>query len=82
MKPLHGPLWRSSSEILIRLLAAQAIIQHFAVTYRAIWGSQLTALERANTALLNGINQQFLETLFNQAVARDPQFYGNYGFDS
>ena len=67
-------------KILLRIIAAQAIVQQFETTYRTIWGSQLNALEITN-ATPDGVHLQVFETLFNQAAARDKSLYANYSFE-
>ena len=67
-------------KILLRIIAAQSIVQQFEATYRTIWGSQLNALEIAN-ATSDGVQLQVFETLYNQAAARHKSLYANYNFD-
>ena len=66
-------------KFLLRIIAAQAIVQQFESTYRAIWGSQLNALEITN-ATPGGVQLGVFETLYNQAAARDKAQYANYSF--
>ena len=67
-------------KLLIRIIAAQAICQQFEATYQSIWGSQLTALQIANTTL-DGVQSRTFETLYNQAVAQHKDWYANYSFE-
>ena len=66
-------------KFLLRIIAAQAIVQQFESTYRTIWGSQLNALEITN-ATPSGVQLGVFETLYNQAAARDKAQYANYSF--
>ena len=47
-------------KILLRIIAAQAIVQQFETTYQTIWGSQLNALEITN-ATPDGVQLQVFE---------------------
>lgn len=67
-------------KFLIRVIAAQAIRQQFEATYQSIWGSQLTALQIANTTL-DGVQLRTFETLYNQAVSQYKDLYTNYSFE-
>ena len=67
-------------KILIRIIAAQAILQEFETTYRTIWGSQLTAIEITN-ATPDRVELRVFETLYNQAAAREKERYTNYSFE-
>ena len=67
-------------KFLIRIIAAQAIRQQFEATYQSIWGSQLTALQIANTTL-DGVQLRTFETLYNQAVSQYKELYVNYSFE-
>ena len=66
-------------KILLRIIAAQSIVQQFETTYRTIFGSQLNALEITN-ATPDGVHLQVFETLYNQAAARDQTLYENFSF--
>ncbi len=81
LEKMLGSSQTEREKILIRLLAANSIVQHFEETYRVIWGSQLGALEFANTAGASGLEKDFLRTWYNQAVARQPLWYQNYTFE-
>ena len=68
-------------KFLLRIIAAQTLVQQFETTYRIIWGSQLNALEITNTTP-DGVPLGFIETLYNQATARDDkELYANYSFE-
>jgi hypothetical protein len=67
--------------VLIRLLAAAAIIQTFERTYVYIWGSQITALQFLNSAGAEGVDDDLLRPWYDQAAAREPDRYGAYNFD-
>ena len=67
-------------KFLLRVIAAQTLVQEFETTYRTIWGSQLNALEITNTTP-GGVSLGFIETLYNQAAARDDKLYANYSFE-
>lgn len=68
-------------KILLRILAAQSIVQQFETTYRTIFGSQISALQITN-ATPDGVHLHVFETLFNQAEARDKTLYANFSFES
>ena len=67
-------------KFLIRIIATQAIRQHFEATNQSIWGSQLTALQIANEAL-DGVQSRTFETLYNQAALQYKDFYAHYSFE-
>ena len=68
-------------KFLLRMIAAQTLVQEFETTYRTIWGSQLNALETTNMTP-GGVPLGFIETLYNQAAARDDKkLYANYSFE-
>ena len=65
--------------VLIRLLAALALVQSFERTYTLIWGSQIAALQSLNSA--GTVSVELLRPWYDQAAARDPELYGRYTFD-
>ena len=67
-------------KFLLRMIAAQTIVQQFEATYRTIYGSQLNALEITN-ATPGGVQLGIFATLYNQAAARDKELYANYSFE-
>jgi hypothetical protein len=81
LKRILGNDETQREKVLIRIIAAQSIVQQFEATYRSIWGSQLSALELANTAGIGGLDRQLFEILYSQAKARDPQYYEHYSFN-
>ena len=80
LAPMVGTDQTKREKLLIRIIATQAIRQQFETTYKIIWGSQLTALEIANTAP-DGVQKKTFETLYNQASARHKELYANYSFE-
>lgn len=65
--------------VLIRLLAAVAIVSAFERTYSLIWGSQLGLLQFLNSA--GTVAADVLRPLYDLAAATEPELYRNYSFD-
>lgn len=65
--------------VLIRLLAAVAIVSAFERTYSLIWGSQLGLLQFLNSA--GTVAADVLRLSYDLAAATEPEFYRNYSFD-
>ena len=80
MAGIAGGDQTQKEKFLIRIIAAQGIRQQFEATYQNIWGSQLTALQIANTTL-DGVQLGTFETIYNQAVAQNKDWYANYSFE-
>lgn len=65
--------------VLIRLLAAVAILSGFERAYSLIWGSQLGVLQFLNSA--GAVAADVLEPWYNLSATMNPDFYRNYTFD-
>ena len=66
---------------LVRLLAANSIIQAFEQTYSAIWGSQIGVLQFLNSGGPDGVQSALLQPWYDQAAARHSDVFTNYTFD-
>ena len=66
-----------TGEILVRHLAATQLMVRCERTHRLIFGSQILALH-----MMNGTRQteSALTTVYENARAKEPQFYGSYPF--
>ena len=67
---------------LVRLLAANSIIQNFERTYMLIWGSQIAAIQFLNSVGRDGIEIERLRPIYDQAVSQFPEIYKDtYSFE-
>lgn len=65
--------------VLIRLLAALALVQAFERTYTLVWGSQISALQFLNSA--GTVPVDLLRPWYDQGAAREPELYDGYTFE-
>ncbi len=78
LERLHIDSNPDRERVLIRLLAALALVQTFERTYTLIWGSQISALQFLNSA--GSVRVDLLRPWYDQAAAREPELYSTYTF--
>jgi hypothetical protein len=82
---LHNELNSSDHKIedrehvLIRLLAEAQLVAHFEQTYRAIFGSQISALRELNAA--GKVSESRLHEFFESARNQYASLYEGYGYE-
>jgi len=67
---------------LIKILATSQIAVAFERTYFLIFGSQISALQFLNSASNVAGKPESLRPFYEQAKSKNPDFYGNYSFES
>jgi hypothetical protein len=67
-----------TSEMLIRHLASTQLMLRCERTHRVIYGSQIVALHMTNAGPQP---EDALRPIFENARAKEPQFYGSYSFE-
>lgn len=68
--------------VLLRHLASMAWAWVFERIYFAIWGSQILALEFANTQRVTGGTEQQMRAIFDRAVSQFPEVHSASTFDA
>lgn len=68
---------------IVRFAAALYLFLVFEKTYVVIYGSQIGALQVINASpYLGGVTAEFLRPWYDQAAARDSEWYKYYSFDN